>query len=392
MLIALVLSCIAVGPAMAADFGDPDTLQDPYADLLPVDLISVDDSVKQATPYWCLLTAKDESKLKYLDTIDRYPKISEADKESIKSALKVMWEKYPMKYSKVPNDHGSVTYIGFADEASDFEITDEEQELLKLVEYILAEMRETSPQVQWNYDGHEAFINESASKFRMPKQYIEIAKSSSKQPDDWKVMPIPDSVYTALYPLTGWSQIKIKDTINALFHSYSHAYDPKFFGGCGSAPDETKKYADFAYNYYKNDQFENAARNLGYASHFLTDVGNPLHSGKFLEQMLDYELVGKDMSKTVHGRYENYVSANWNDFEPFLKTDTALGNRNWAEGCKSLAELSHIDSDTIYREVHDSTNDELIANTNTNLKRCTINRVKMTAKYTNGLVMYVMKG
>lgn len=51
VLVALILSCIAVGPGMAADFGDPDTLQDPYADLLPVDLISVDDSVKQATPY-----------------------------------------------------------------------------------------------------------------------------------------------------------------------------------------------------------------------------------------------------------------------------------------------------------------------------------------------------
>lgn len=335
--------------------------------------------------------------MKYLDTIDRYPKISDADKESIKSALKVMWEKYPMKYSKVPNDHGSVTYIGFADEGSDFEITDEEQELLKLVEYILAEMRETSPQVQWCSDAHRDFIDTSTAKFKFPSSYRQYAIDAAPDPDSWETVAIPDSILSLLDIRYGLSTLDAKRNINGLFHSYSHAYDPNFLlegYEFGSAPDETKKYADLAYNDYRSNRMKSAAENLGYASHFLTDVGNPLHTGMCVQQFFDYMSVGRDIEKSVHGKYERYVSNNWkagHKFIDYLDTDTSLGNRNWAEGCKELGRTSNdYYSETIYTHVHDSTMEEL--NANTNLKSCTINRVKLTAKYTNGLVMYVMKG
>jgi len=390
VLFALILSCMAVGSGAAVHFGDSESLQDSDADLLPVDLISVDDSVKGTTIYWVLLTADDDAKLKYLDTIDMYPKISDAEKESIKSALKLIWEKYPMKFTKVPNKHGSVTYIGFADEAHDFTLAEEEQEVLKTVEYILTDARETSPQMRWNSDVHSEFIIHSMNRYGL--SYAQKAGDYSIKPDQWKAVSIPDWIYYTAGPVSGLTGSTIKGAINGLFHSYSHAYDPNFLGQkFGSAPEYTKKYADIAYNDYRNGQTTDAAENLGYASHFLTDVGNPLHTGMCLQQFADYVLVGGDMGKTVHGRYEAYVSRNWDSkFANCLNTNTCIGNRDWSEGCKELATVSNGYSDTIYTTVHDSTNAEL--DQNANLKSCTYNRVLLTAKYTNGLVKYVKDG
>lgn len=94
------------------------------------------------------------------------------------------------------------------------------------------------------------------------------------------------------------------------------------------------------------------------------------------------------MAKTVHLKYENYVSDNWVEgkaFNQYVDTGTYVGNSNWEEGCKELANHMHKYSDTVFKIVHDSPDYK----DNEQLASITANSVKLTAEYTNGLVKYV---
>ena len=71
--------------------------------------------------------------------------------------------------------------------------------------------------------------------------------------------------------------------------------------GTGYAPAQCENYVNIAGDYYDQPSMYNAYTNLGYSSHFLTDVGNPLHTGMELEQALN---------SWVHGDYEAYVATN----------------------------------------------------------------------------------
>jgi hypothetical protein len=71
----------------------------------------------------------------------------------------------------------------------------------------------------------------------------------------------------------------------------------------GQAPKDCQKYADAAINMKSQALFLESQKQLGYSSHFLSDVGNPLHAGKALEQLADLGV--------LHNQYELYVAKNW---------------------------------------------------------------------------------
>lgn len=385
----LMFVSLIFAPVMATEFGDPDSLQDPYFGLQLVDRISVDDAVKESTVYWCSLIADENTRINYFQRIDKAPSLASDEKELLKKSLQTVWDAHPVEEKKVQSDHGTVTYISFAD-GSITSLTQDEQNSLEQLENVLSETYVADPGLQWTTSEHEKYMRAAGSRLDLP--FSDDAVAACVEPDTIPAVPIPDDIINQMLPLAGLVRNALISSFNGVFHSVTHAYDPEFIGGCGLAPNEAKKYADMAYDNYKAGDFRNAAKNVGYASHFISDCGNPLHTGMFVQQVCDFAANPGSPSTCVHGRYESYVNRNWEARfnETVFNTPEILGNTDWAEGCKTLARLSHEDSDTIYQIVHDARSDgELDANGN--LRTLALNRARFSIKYVQGLVWYVMR-
>ncbi|MDN7023744.1 hypothetical protein FGU65_02340 [Methanoculleus sp. FWC-SCC1] len=109
----LLLAGMVVLPAAAADTPRPITLTEPAPGELPVDLIEIDDAVKQASPYWVMLVGAAEEQENLLASVDRSLR-PDAEKAAMKEELREIWRKYPVLHETVATeDGGSVTRISF---------------------------------------------------------------------------------------------------------------------------------------------------------------------------------------------------------------------------------------------------------------------------------------
>ena len=129
--------------------------------------------------------------------------------------------------------------------------------------------------------------------------------------------------------------------------------------------------------------------NLGYASHFMTDVGQPLHTGAEFRQVSLSELRFGDI-KYIHNAYEDYVTSNWNSGYNFK----SIVENNWyyypisdpEQATKNLASYTHQYADTILWTIFTNPN---TWQSDQNIKNITENCLLETAKYALGLVKYV---
>jgi hypothetical protein len=89
---------------------------------------------------------------------------------------------------------------------------------------------------------------------------------------------------------------------------YKHVYDPGIgFGGFGGAPDACKEKMESAVQYAYWGNFVNAYQDLGRASHYLMDVGNPYRSNLLAINPLENEI--------KHLFYESIVESKWDEWD-----------------------------------------------------------------------------
>jgi hypothetical protein len=217
----------------------------------------------------------------------------------------------------------------------------------------------------WNVDTHQSIIYISCKKWGVSDYYAGVAIEHD-DPDYWtQVLPPPG------YPEWFW---------NFIFHSWTHYYNPNW--STGSAPSECKSYADAARNGYLGGYWFSVYENLGYASHFMTNVGNPLHSGAELKQWV---------FKWVHYAYEDYVTSNWNSGYNFK----SVIENNWyccpigdvERATKDLVGYSHQYLETLFWNIYSNPD---TWQSNQTVKSITENCLLETARYTLGLVKYVI--
>jgi len=167
--------------------------------------------------------------------------------------------------------------------------------------------------ILWNVDTHQSIIYILCRKWSVSDYYAGVARDHADDPDYWTQVPPPPG-----YPEWLW------DFIMQVVHSWTHYYNPDW--DTGSAPSETKYYANIAKNKYSSGYKYSAFQNLGYASHFMTDVGNPLHTGaEGLQVFLSLEMTGGRDIKYIHTTCENYVTSNWNSGYVFK----SIVENNW---------------------------------------------------------------
>jgi hypothetical protein len=125
---------------------------------------------------------------------------------------------------------------------------------------------------------------------------------------------------------------------------------------------------------YRQTAFEN----LGLASHYLSDVGQPMHTG------LEYQSYVND---NLHIQYEQYVDNNWNSGHNFARWATrnteVKSITNPSQATKDLAAFSKSYCSQLWGEMIKPNYDTTLTQYITSV--C----LKETAKYNAGLAKYI---
>ena len=383
-LLVLLLAGMAIVPMVGAVeqiqkmvAADPDTDTQGF---VPVDVIVIDPAIKAATPNYGMLVMNDEGKQNFLKSIKGTgsagapnAQITSAAITEITANLTAIWQKYPVtsvtkKGDKgYPSYGGTITTVKFAPQVGNVHLTDQENQFL---EKTGSQTTGTTPQFQaqaispmWvGSPSHQRISYWAASKESFP--YPDTVGTYSIVPDTWYDNS-PEPFHT-------------------VFHSLDHYRSP---AGIGNAPANTKSFVTTARtNYLKGSAYySTAAANLGYASHFIEDVGNPMHTGREWDQY---------NNPWVHSNYETYVGNRWysSNFDYVVSSNNNYYYyTDWDLGTRNLVSYSNGYLDTIYTKIYNKGSSWNLAQ-DTSIDAVTQNVLLCTAKYTNGLALYARIG
>ncbi len=374
LLLALLLASVGVVPAVAA------TSEVPVEQPMPIVAANgqtssglhfvINEDVKKVTPHWALFAADEQGKKNALNDLEM-AQISDEKKRMLSEGLREIWAKYPV--TTIQRDDR--TEVAFAS-SGEYTLTEEEESILAQADEALAEYLNdkfaTQSGIQWwAAPCHQDIIEISCLKWGVSSTYATYAHDAADDPDSWPSVLPP----TWLEWLNTFIQI--------VCHSYDHYYNPVL--GTGNAPAQCENYANIAKNYYDQSLMYNAYMNLGYSSHFLTDVGNPLHTGMEIEQALN---------SWVHAEYEDYVGENWDqgNGEGYNFKSVIQNNGYYytitdpSSSTQSLAGYAKNYDDDLYYLVY---NHRYTFRTDPDVRSITENCLLDMAKYTLGLVKYV---
>ena len=187
-------------------------------------------------------------------------------------------------------------------------------------------------------------------------------------------------------------------------HCIGHYYNPDpndsiHFTVEGQAPEEFAKYAGQASaaaticrTGCSQPQADDLAKKFGWADHYLTDVGNPLHTGREIDQITDKELGPFD----THAKYEvDYVDAYWKttdssgygNFGNLVKdNDVYYPMTDPTQSIENLATFSHVYVDTLYYRIRNNPDG---FKSDPTINRITQNCIRASARYTDGFAFYL---
>jgi len=366
VLLVLLLFCTAVASVAAED-----QVPQPYEEnertlSSDFEIIQISDEIKNSTPYWILLAADEPEQKTVLEWISNLA-VPKDEKERMNSFMKDLWEKYPVSLENESN----IIHIGFNSENSHVKLTEEENAMLEKVSLAIAEYQSVayeSDSPKWHGGQHWDIIYLSVKKWGYSDELANIAKYAADDPDLWP----------PIYPPTGWEQFD--NFVRLVCHSWDHYYNPSLVTGW--APLRCAEFADSAKTKIDQYNWNGGMNDLGWSSHFITDVGNPLHTGKEIEQGL---------YPGVHYEYEDYVGSNWETGHNFRD----VVDDNWVYHTvyspdlttRLLAGFSKNYEDTIFWTMFYYEPEEYAANQN--LKAATEACLLSTAQDTLGLVKYV---
>ncbi|AIY90960.1 hypothetical protein GACE_1934 [Geoglobus acetivorans] len=352
VLLVFVMLSSVVSPTMAANTAEMKPIMATERTELHknINIIKVDPVLENATPYWIIIAAGiiEKGRAATFKYIDSSTNLTKEEKIELKKFVKELWRKYRVRSIK----DGNVTLITLNSKAG-LNLTQEEKAMLEKVAQAVNEYFSTKyggdVGILWNVDTHQSIIYISCIKWGIYRDYCNITMDHADDPDYWPHLPS------------------------------DHYYNPDT--GVGSAPYYCWYYAYGARSYYRNGDMYNAFQGLGWASHFLTDVGNPLHTGREADQALH---------KWVHTAYEDYVSNNWEsgyNFKSVIEDNRYYYaiNDPW-DATENLASYSHYYFDTLYLTIY---NNPDTWQSSTLVRSITEDSLLETAKYVLGLVKYV---
>ena len=215
-----------------------------------VENLTIDSRIFEGTPHWIFLAAGTQEKQALLNYIDS-ASVSAKQKDEWTQFIRNMWREHPVEFD---NSTGSPMLVPRTSEDT-FALTPMENTTMREIEqYIAKDMDDVNAGemiVQWDPETHKDFMQIALDDLNYPLYLNDSAISAAREPDYWPVNSIP-----------GYQQL-------------NHGYVP---GIGGLAPDNFAKYADIAKQKYNSHDYTDAFTNMGYASHYMADLGNPYHT------------------------------------------------------------------------------------------------------------------
>jgi hypothetical protein len=326
--------------------------------------IWIDPRIENSTANWEYLVATPQEKQNLLDSLEQ-TKLTIDDKKNTKEELKEIWKKYPVKFVK----DGNTTRIVFDLPDKNINLKANETLILLKTEQAITEpiienmvsSKISSDQSdlitpKWAGPEHNNFIYYSLQYWGPSEEMNQLARSAASVPDSWSF--IPDWMPSDYLPY-------FRDIVFSYNMYYNRVSPLRFKGG---APDETQYWINQAKNDLNNGQINNAYTHLGYASHFLTDVGNPLHTGRELDQAKQGDLVYMNgiwvwvphVHRWIHDDYEVYVNNYWNDYffasahSQDFYTKSYLATNDASDEAILVSNQAHNDVDELYLLIHNN--------------------------------------
>lgn len=409
---------IGSGTTSASALPDGAISEEDYEPPFPdAPVLEIADEVKQLGNRYDLLVGDTDQKLEYLDNAD-------LDRETYRQTREFLidlWRAYPTE--RVTD--GNVTTVRLKNKifSESNARTLDQRHSVGLDEAASAVdsgantvWRNNHVDPMWNPKDHRHMVKTATNQMSdhvdapvRPRR----AQVEADDPDDWDAIeevdidPEDDTFGEyARKKAANWLVSKV----NEVHHSVSHYYNPEgpqititlrngFFPyettiNCeptGSAP----KYADKWAKKARRANGKTRWRRVGYASHFLTDVGNPLHTGLESQQF---------HNQWVHTAFEWYVQRNWTQdragdydhtFKPFFeghKDDDVhwihVSDPNQAT--KELARSSHQYAWQIYDYIHTHGNSSNSGDWDANkIHPQAANAIHKTGLYLRGLIKHI---
>ena len=253
---------------------------------------------------------------------------SKNERKAAKNFMKSIWKKYPVEWKEIDN----VIHIRFKTSAYNYHsygvdlTSDELNKLAEISTKINVYMNNLDRKGDQRClsDQHYDITYDSLLKvLNGETMYANMAALSSREPDNW-----PADDFKPLIP--SWIPEPIRSKIINYFECYPHAYDHGYFHFfyniddikfiLGIAPTHVKEECAKAHTAHDNHDLVTMFKRLGYASHFMEDVGIPLHTGALLNQAMysvDFNIstfsLNVNSNEWVHHAYEDYINDNWDN-------------------------------------------------------------------------------
>jgi hypothetical protein len=278
--------------------------------------LTFDSSLVESTPHWIFLAAGEKEKMALLGYIDQ-ASVSQEKRTEWKQFMKRTWERYPVRYEET----SSGARLGAGKTSRGYSLTIRENETFREIERYIAEdmdmIHGNSFVVQFAGKTHSELMINALNKENLKDSYYQkIAEDSSQAPDDWYVNdPIPgQQQYNHGFVPIG---INIEEI---------PSLDPtRVITGIGMAPDNAARYAQLSRKAFAERNYDGAFENMGYASHFISDLGNPYHTPnahiiplQFIDLPLSFVVLPNIQMlcdyKTLHDAYEDYANQHLGDF------------------------------------------------------------------------------
>ncbi|HVN65255.1 MAG TPA: hypothetical protein VMT31_01425, partial [Methanomicrobiales archaeon] len=332
---------------------------------------TINDAITGATPHWVFLTLVQEDRQHLLDFIDSLV-VPDAKKAEWKSILEDLWKKYPVDVKEGKNSLQITLKRG----TPSIKLTAYEEAVLGEIDDAIAHAMEESLNSEispmWNPDAHNQIFSSSCSSQNtgplLFRYCIPEITDKAAEPDNW---------------CSG----------NFACQMLNHGYLPSI--NFGLAPDNLERNATEASNKINSGEYMSGFGSLAHASHFLADIGNPLHTGEAINQIADLGM--------VHHAYEDYVKKNWNtlllgadrSFSDYVTGTTDIRwNSDPLQSGRRLAGDSTLSSDALYRYIYRTfiRYDRFLPEADPRIADITIKSLVETKQYTNGLVTYATRG
>jgi hypothetical protein len=203
----------------------------------------------------------------------------------------------------------------------------------------------------WAGDVHEAMTWDACRTAGLDFGNAFTATANATAPDRWEPDYDPEAVADDVVPdwLPEGTEATVARVVEQLPQSYGHYHNPGLevsawgytldVGGFGNAPDNVERYADRAAGAEGRERY----RNLGYALHFVGDVGQPLHTGEEFDQA---------SNQWVHYSYEDGIARHWNELSGAFRGDgDAAPVEDPGDATRELARITHEHSAAVYELV-----------------------------------------